>query len=232
MNILTIKFIRLVHGDNGQDLQQVVLNNVSQGSQWVIKGATSSQIILFNLRYFNSPQAVIVPYGFKEDVNNPDSTTETYAAITVYIDSPRWQGIPIRLLTGKAVNERKAEVSLSFHGRESETKETITQNNHLRFRIQPNEGIELELNTKKPGFGYEVQTTVMDFSYATGFAGQVSPNAYERVLVDAIKGDRTLFATSEEVLLSWRIVQPVIDAWYGGGSADDLMFYEPGSSGP
>jgi glucose-6-phosphate 1-dehydrogenase len=162
--------------------------------------------------------------GYRQEVNNDESNTETYASITVYIDSPRWQGVPITLLTGKALGERKTQVCISFKS------EANIPNNKLRFRIQPNEGIELDLITKKPGYDYDAQATPMDFSYQKDFANDNLPDAYERVLVDAIRGDRTLFATSQEVLASWRIIQPVLDAW--ANNNDDLKFYEPGSSGP
>lgn len=159
--------------------------------------------------------------GYREEVNNAESMTETYAAVTVYIDSTRWQGVPIRLSTGKALSERKTEVIVSFYGASGET------NNNLRFRIQPNEGIELDLVTKKPGFSDELQTTSMDFSYNHDFENHGHPDAYERVLVDAVRGDHTLFATSEEVLASWRVLQPVLDEW--AKKNDDLIFYKPGT---
>jgi glucose-6-phosphate 1-dehydrogenase len=159
--------------------------------------------------------------GYRNEVNNNESMTETYAAVTVYINSPRWQGVPIRLSTGKALSERKTEVRVSFHGAAGEP------NNDLRFRIQPNEGIELDLVTKKPGFSDELQTTAMDFSYSHDFENHGHPDAYERVLVDAVRGDHTLFATSEEVIASWRVLQPVLDEW--AKRTDDLIFYKPGT---
>jgi glucose-6-phosphate 1-dehydrogenase len=159
--------------------------------------------------------------GYRDEVNNAKSVTETYAGVTVYIDSPRWEGVPIRLSTGKALSERKTEVCVSFHGASGQT------NNHLRFRIQPNEGIELDLLTKKPGFSDELETTAMDFSYNHDFENHGHPDAYERVLVDAVRGDHTLFATSEEVLASWRVLQPVLDEW--AKRSDDLVFYKPGT---
>jgi glucose-6-phosphate 1-dehydrogenase len=113
---------------------------------------------------------------------------------------------------------------VTFHGTPK------AASNQLRFRIQPDEGIELDLVTKKPGYSQELQTTIMDFSYRNNFDNHGHPNAYERVLVDAVRGDHTLFATSQEVLESWRVVQPVLDKW--AEQADDLSFYEPGSSGP
>jgi len=162
--------------------------------------------------------------GYRDEVKNADSITETYAAVTVYIDNERWQKVPIRLSTGKALSERKTEITVSFDG---ETGEKV---NHLRFRIQPNEGIELDLLTKKPGFSDELQTTIMDFSYANDFASHGHPDAYERVLVDAVRGDHTLFATDEEVLASWRVLQPVVNEWSKNGS--DLVFYKPGTTEP
>lgn len=161
--------------------------------------------------------------GYRQEVSNPDSTTETFAAITVYINSERWQGVPIRLITGKGLDERKTEVSLRFHD------SSDVGDNCLRFRIQPNEGIELDLTTKKPGFNQQLEDTVMDFSYKNfGHGGH--PNAYERVLVDAVRGDHTLFATSAEVLASWRVVQPVLDAWLQ--NSKDLQIYQQGTAGP
>ncbi|HZL08103.1 MAG TPA: glucose-6-phosphate dehydrogenase [Candidatus Dormibacteraeota bacterium] len=162
--------------------------------------------------------------GYKEEVDNPESATETYASITVFIDNERWRKIPMTLTTGKALDERKTEICVTFHG----TPEA--DSNQLRFRIQPDEGIELDLVTKKPGYSQDLQTTIMDFSYSNDFNNHGHPNAYERVLVDAVRGDHTLFATSPEILDSWRIVQPVLDKW--AGQADDLLSYEPGSRGP
>jgi glucose-6-phosphate 1-dehydrogenase len=159
--------------------------------------------------------------GYREEVKSPSSTTETYAALTIYIDSPRWQGVPIRLATGKAMSERKSEICVNFHDKQAPTS------NQLRFRIQPNEGIELDLLTKKPGFTKELQTTAMGFSYEHDFDNHGHPDAYERVLIDAVRGDHTLFATSEEVIASWQVLQPVVDAW--AKSSDDLHFYKPGS---
>jgi glucose-6-phosphate 1-dehydrogenase len=160
--------------------------------------------------------------GYRQEVKNPDSVTETYADVTVFIKSERWQGVPIRLLTGKCLDERKTEICVSFYGAPG------AATNQLRFRVQPNEGIELDLVTKKPGYDQTAQTTVMDFSYRNDFVDHGHPNAYERVLVDAVRGDHTLFATSEEVLASWRIIQPVLEGWQKQSS--DLVIYKPGSS--
>lgn len=162
--------------------------------------------------------------SYREEVDNPKSNTETFAAVELFSNNPRWQNVPMRLITGKSLDERKTEVIVYFHSPQSEGT------NELRFRIQPNEGIEIDLETKIPGYNYDVQTTAMDFSYKDDFKNNGHPNAYERVLVDAIKGDRTLFATNLEVIASWKVLQPVIEAWSKDGN--NLQIYEDGSVGP
>jgi glucose-6-phosphate 1-dehydrogenase len=100
--------------------------------------------------------------------------------------------------------------------------------NTLVFRLQPNEGIAIDLVAKKPGFADETQRVEMVFNYDHESDGDIHPNAYERVLMDGIRGDQTLFASSEEVLESWRIVNRVVEAWAKNG--DGLIIYEPGTS--
>ena len=160
--------------------------------------------------------------GYKQEVGNDSSTTETFTGIKVFIDSDRWRGVPITIWTGKGLAEKKTEISVSFKAQSGDA-------NRLRFRIQPNEGIELDLFTKKPGYDTELQTVAMDFSYNQNFADHEHPNAYERVLVDAVRGDHTLFATSQEVLAAWRIVQPVLNSW--AADTSDLKSYPLGSDG-
>jgi len=141
--------------------------------------------------------------------------------VQVCIDSPRWQAVPITMWSGKGLDAKKTEVQVTFKGHDEAT-------NQLRFRIQPNEGIEIDLLAKKPGLTTELQTASMDFSYQQNFGGASHHNAYERVLVDAVRGDHTLFATSEEVLEAWRIVQPVLNEW---GKRAEIDHYPIGSSG-
>lgn len=162
--------------------------------------------------------------GYKKQVKNPKSTTETYANIELYIDNKRWEGVPVRLITGKALDEKRTDITLQFRTDEH------GEYNRLTFRIQPHEGIELRLKVKKPGYAAAAETVLMDFSYEKSFDNHTHPDAYERVLVDAVKGDHTLFATADEVLAGWRIVQPIIDEW--SKHADDLLGYAHGSEGP
>jgi len=125
--------------------------------------------------------------GYRQEVGNPESITETFAAVTVYSQDGRWQGTPITMVTGKALNERVTRIAAKLK--------------------QPLASGETEIAWSSQG-----------------------GNTYERVLLDAIKGDRTLFASSQEILASWQILQPVLDAWQQ--SDKGLVFYEPGSAGP
>jgi glucose-6-phosphate 1-dehydrogenase len=160
--------------------------------------------------------------GYREEVADPHSMTETYAAVRLAIDNDRWRGVPVLLRTGKGLAEKATEITLVF------CEKPGAETNSLTFRIQPNEGIVVSLQAKKPGFTDEMQEVQMDFLYRNSFVG-IQPDAYQRVLVDALKGDKTLFATSEEVLASWRIVEPILHAW---SISKELPTYEIGSWGP
>ncbi len=161
---------------------------------------------------------------YTRKVKKPKSITETYASLELYIDNPRWKQIPVKLITGKALSQKRTDITLQFR------TDKNGEYNRLTFRIQPDEGIELRLKVKKPGFTQNTQTALMDFDYEKTFDNHGHPDAYERVLVDAVKGDHTLFATAEEVLAGWRIVQSVIDAWAKDGRS--LKLYAKGSDGP
>lgn len=166
------------------------------------------------------PQAVIRGQyeGYRTEVANPASTTETFVSMRLAIDTPAWRGTDVVVSTGKALAEKRTEIVLQFGKGQA--------HNSLTFRLQPNEGIDIELTVKQPGFEHQLQTAKMDFSYQQTFQLQ-HPDAYERVLVDAVRGDHTLFATAGEVLASWQALQPVLDAWAQAG--DDLQTYPTGS---
>lgn len=163
--------------------------------------------------------------GYLEEVKQHDSTTETFAEVRLHIDNHRWRGVPLTITTGKMLAEKRTEITVTF------TSAADKKANSLTFRIQPNEGIHVQLRVKKPGFDDALADATMDFSYRQTFGTDSShPDAYERVLVDAIKGDHTLFATSGEVLESWRILDPIVEAWQH--DADGLRVYDRGSAGP
>ena len=163
--------------------------------------------------------------GYHDEVKNPKSVTETFAAIKLEVTNSRWGGVPILLRTGKALKNRMTEINVVFNDR---SRRNVPAN-LLKIRIQPNEGISLRLTAKKPGFSVDLQPVDMDFSYQSAFEGD-NPDAYERVLVDAIAGDQSLFATSQEVLRCWEIIDPLLQVWKYQPAQPDV--YEPGSWGP
>lgn len=163
---------------------------------------------------------------YLQEVSNPDSTTETYAALKLNINNQRWQNVPVLLRAGKSMAEKVTEITLIFKPSDPESSDR----NALTIRIQPNEGIVLSLLAKKPSFAQETELVQMNFSYREHFGGAKHPDAYERVLVDVIKGDKTLFTTDKEVLAAWKVIENVIQSWSKNGS--DLETYPNGSWGP
>ncbi|CAN5153175.1 glucose-6-phosphate dehydrogenase [soil metagenome] len=159
--------------------------------------------------------------SYRQEVGNPDTATETYASVVLFSEDPKWQGVPLKLTNGKALRIKRTSITIDFGE---------AGVNRLQFRIQPNEGITLTLQVKQPGLATEVSPTSMEFDYQTAFKFTGSLDAYERVLIEAMRGDHTLFATDKEVLAAWNILQPVIDAWQGGN--EDMTLYESGSDGP
>lgn len=175
---------------------------------------------LTGLKPADPVKAVRAQYrGYQEEVSNPGSQTETFVSAIFESTDPTWQGVPFTLTTGKAMNEKTTEIRVSFK------KTHQAQTNCLVFRIQPHEGIEIDLVTKKAGYEREFEDHSLEFAYA---ADTELPDAYEQVLVDALRSRKSLFTSSEEVLRSWQLVQPLLDTW--GMSKDPLPIYEPGST--
>jgi glucose-6-phosphate 1-dehydrogenase len=162
--------------------------------------------------------------GYREEVANPDSHTETFAKILLTIDNDRWHNVPIIVQTGKRLDRKTTNVTLYFNDR----RDHDHTGNTLTFRLQPDEGIGVDLLAKKPGFEHQTERVEMAFGYHHSFGEGIHPDAYERVLMDGIRGDQTLFATSEEVLASWRIVEQVVQAWTKDGRG--LITYDPGTA--
>lgn len=157
--------------------------------------------------------------GYKDEVENNDSFVETFVALQLTSAAPSWQNVPIYLMTGKALNEKKTEVRIHFRKFHEE------QSNCLIFRIQPNEGVEIDLYTKKPGYDRQFEKQKLNFAYPED---TVLPDAYEQVIVDAIHSRKSLFTGSDEVLRSWQILQPVQEAWLADG--ESLRTYPQGST--
>src|SRR3954469_22212282 len=163
----------------------------------------------------------------------PLSRTETYAAMRLNVDNWRWAGVPFYVRTGKRLPARVTEVALQFqrppHLPIPTTQLTELEADALILRIQPNEGISLRFGAKVPGHSFRVRTASMDFSYDRTFREE-SPEAYERLLLDALLGDPTLFIRSDEVEQCWRIVDPIIERW--AEDAGPIPTYEAASWGP
>ena len=163
----------------------------------------------------------------------PDSRTETYAALRLGIDNWRWAGVPFFLRTGKRMHKRLSEIAIRFH----RTPHMIFRRapsgvdpNVLVIRIQPDEGIALSVIAKRPGPDLNLSPVTLDFDYGEQF-GAESPEAYERLILDAVHGDATLYARGDWVELSWSILQPVLDGWKND-TTSPLPTYEAGSWGP
>jgi glucose-6-phosphate 1-dehydrogenase len=168
----------------------------------------------------------------QEDGIPPDSRTETYAAVKLEIDTRRWAGVPFYLRTGKRLGRRVTEIAVVFKRAphlpfESTATEELGQN-ALVIRVQPDEGVTIRFGSKVPGTAMEVRDVTMDFGYGHSFT-ESSPEAYERLILDVLLGDPPLFPRHEEVELSWKILDPVIEHWAERGRPDP---YPAGSWGP
>lgn len=158
--------------------------------------------------------------SYTKEVDSPTSTTETFAAIEVYSSLKKWRGVPIRVYTGKKLNGKYTEIRVNFK------KTSQDQTNRLLIKIQPQEGIELDLLVKAPGYDSKLEMEKLEFDYYK--QAQQLPGAYEQVLLEAIRSKQQLFAGSREVLECWRLLRPVLRSW--SKSAKGLKKYQPGTS--
>ncbi|MDQ3120243.1 MAG: glucose-6-phosphate dehydrogenase [Verrucomicrobiota bacterium] len=174
-----------------------------------------------------------VPAYRKEPNVKPDSTTETFAALRLHVDNWRWADVPFYLRVGKRLPKSGTEISIHFKKAPSvlfnKELQALDQN-VLVIRIQPDEGISLRMQAKMPGTSFRIEPVKMDFHYGTSF-GKASPEAYERLLLDAMSGDATLFARRDEVEQAWEFIDRIEEAWSAKG-APDLVEYPAGSWGP
>src|SRR5438477_8963204 len=172
--------------------------------------------------------------GYREEQGvNPQSTTETYVALRLHIDDWRWADVPVYLRVGKRLPKSGTEISIHFKKAPPVlfNKESVTlDQNVLVVRIQPDEGISLRMQAKIPGTSLRIEPVKMDFHYGTSF-GKPSPEAYERLLLDAMGGDATLFARRDEVEEAWSFIDPIEEAWQTQKDKA-LYFYSAGSWGP
>lgn len=162
----------------------------------------------------------------------PDSSTETYAAVKLLVDTRRWAGVPFYLRTGKRLARRVTEIAVVFkrapHLPFAVTDTRELGNNALVIRVQPDEGVTVRFGSKVPGTAMEVRDVSMDFGYGESFT-ETSPEAYERLILDVLLGDPPLFPRHEEVEQSWRILDPVLEFW---AHHDKPAAYAAGTWGP
>ncbi len=167
---------------------------------------------------------------------NPNSETETFLALELSIDNWRWAGVPFFLRAGKRLPKRVTEISIHFRNvpyrlfQDEDVRQIAP--NILSFQIQPDEGIALKISAKPPGPQVRVQPVSMEFNYGTSF-GQEPPEAYERLLLDAMRGDATLFTRSDEIEQAWDLLAPIQQTWADPSARKPPIFgYEAGSWGP
>jgi glucose-6-phosphate 1-dehydrogenase len=171
--------------------------------------------------------------GFlEEDGMNPESLTETYAALRLEIDTRRWSGVPFYLRAGKRLGRRVTEIAVVFKRAPQylfeKSQTAALGENALVIRVQPDEGVTIRFGSKVPGVGMQVRDVTMDFGYGHAFT-EASPEAYERLILDVLLGDPPLFPRHEEVELSWKILDPIEEFWASQGQPEQ---YRPGTWGP
>jgi len=181
-----------------------------------------------------SIQGTEVPGYRQEKGVAPDSKTDTYVAIRLELNTWRWAGVPFFLRTGKRLPKRATEIAIQFHRPPTELFEPQLDGqsggNQLVLRIQPNEGASLTFEAKIPGSRRRLQEVRMDFRYGTAFA-LPPPEAYERLLLDVMLGDPTLYTRIDEVENAWRFITAILDAWQQPGTPSPIT-YVAGSWGP
>ncbi len=178
-------------------------------------------------------EGIAVPAYRQEPDVDPNSQTETYVAMKLQVDNWRWAGVPIYIRTGKRLPKRLTEVALQFqkvpHLAFAADESRDLRPNTLVLRIQPDEGVALRFGAKVPGQAFNVRDVLMDMSYGSAFLEE-APEAYERLLLDAMVGDPTLFIRSDEVDQAWQIVDPLLEAW--AAKTVPLAGYAAGTWGP
>jgi glucose-6-phosphate 1-dehydrogenase len=173
--------------------------------------------------------------GYKDEDDVPDDTkTETYVALRLEVDNWRWAGVPIYLRTGKRLARKVTEIAVTLkpvpHLAFREEGSVGVQPNQIILTMQPNEGVSISLGAKIPGSRMRIRPVNMEFLYGTAFMSQ-SPEAYERLIMDAMRGEATLFTRDDEVEAQWAICDPILEAWENN---EDIPVYEypAGSDGP
>jgi len=186
-------------------------------------------------QYVSSKVNGVEVAGYREEPGvDPNSNTETFVAMKFFIDNWRWAGVPFYVRTGKKLPTRVTEVVIHFkpnhHHLFIKSKKMINQQNMLVLRIQPNEGILLKFGVKIPGIGFNVDNANMDFLY-DDLTDVYVPGPYERLLLDCMQGDATLYASGESVEAAWEFIDPILNMWQNGPKIK-MYGYPAGTWGP
>ncbi len=173
--------------------------------------------------------------GYRQEQGvSPDSTTATFGAVLLHIDNWRWQGVPFYLRSGKCLKDKLSQVMIQFkeppHLQFPNTTTKLTPN-VLSLHLQPDEGLLWRFEVKVPDTAADMRSVDMEFHYADTFGAAAIPEAYERLLLDAVAGDETLFTRADEVEAAWDIIDPILTAW-NTDQTPPLTFYDPGTWGP
>jgi glucose-6-phosphate 1-dehydrogenase len=181
-----------------------------------------------------SDGAAALPAYRQESGVHPNSQTETFVALQCFIDNWRWAGVPFFLRTGKRLPKRVSEITIQLKEVPpilfNANSDRRLDPNVITIRIQPDEGFSLGISSKVPGPRVNISPVNMDFDYSTFFKSS-SPEAYERLLLDVMAGDATLFMRRDSVEASWRWISPVLERWAEAGAVT-LPSYAPGEWGP
>ncbi len=211
-------------------LQLLTLTAMEPPSAFNAKALRDEKVkVLQSIRPISQNDGVWAQYqGYRDkDGVSPGSNTPTYVALKLYVDNWRWQGVPFYVRTGKHLAAKATEITLQFkkvpHLIFAENAGLVA--NSLTVCIQPDEGMHLRFETKVPGAGMRAEPVDMEFHHSDHFGEQALPEAYERLLLDAIQGDAALFARSDEIELAWRLVDPLT-------VEKEPVLYTPGSWGP
>lgn len=176
-----------------------------------------------------------VPGYLEEDRVNPQSNTEAFVAVRLWIDTWRWSGVPFYIRVGKRLPKKSTEISIHFKEAPGVLFNALPGGmpggNVMVIRIQPDEGISLRIVSKIPGTSLRLEPVKMDFRYSTSF-GKASPEAYERLLLDAMAGDATLFARRDEVEEAWKFIDHIEQAWHESDRPPAIANYVAGTWGP
>ncbi|MGH3261675.1 MAG: glucose-6-phosphate dehydrogenase, partial [Trebonia sp.] len=173
--------------------------------------------------------------GYREEAGvAPDSRTPTYAALRLHVSNWRWAGVPFYLRTGKQLARKLTEIAVILrpvpHVALQSSGSVGIQANQIVFTLQPDEGVSVSIGAKIPGTRMRIRPVNMEFRYGTSFLSQ-SPEAYERLILDAMRGDASLFTRNDEIEALWGIIDPILEAWETD-TTSPLAQYASGSPGP